>query len=118
MCKLSPSTLGIAGQTRQCHPAPIAQVEREACQAACRGRRWPAHGPLRAAFGRSRAGQEDQPRSPAPFENDTLLLAFPDRGLELVALELFLLEVVIQKDDVDRGVEVCTPECVHLVFPE
>src|SRR5437773_9823352 len=48
----------------------------------------------------------------------TVLLACPNRSLELVPLELFSVEVVIQQDDVDRGVEVCTPEFVHLVFPE
>src|SRR5262249_36112968 len=42
----------------------------------------------------------------------------PDRGLELGPLELFFVEVVIQQDDVDRSVEFCTPELVHLVFPE
>src|SRR5262249_13580575 len=57
------------------------------------------HGPLGAAYGRSRAGQADQPRSPPPCEKDAILLACPDSGLELVPLELFFVEVVIQKDD-------------------
>lgn len=47
-----------------------------------------------------------------------LLLPCPDSGLELVPLELFFVEVAIQQDDVDCGVEFCTPEFVHLVFPE
>ena len=47
-----------------------------------------------------------------------LLLPCPDSGLELVSLELFLVEPVIQQDDVDCGVEFCAPEFVYLVFPE
>ncbi len=41
-----------------------------------------------------------------------------DRGMELFALELFLFEVIVQQDDVDRGVEVATPELVYLILPE
>jgi hypothetical protein len=47
-----------------------------------------------------------------------ILLACPDSGLEFVPLEQFFVEEVIQKDDVDRSVEFCTPEFVNLVFPE
>ena len=66
----------------------------------------------------SRAGREDQPRSPAPGENDAILPAGCDSGRESIPLEPLFFEVSIQKDDVDRGVEFGTPESVHLVSPE
>ena len=47
-----------------------------------------------------------------------LVLPFPDSGLKLFPSELLFVEVVIQQDDIDCGVEFGTPELVHLVFPE
>jgi len=72
------------------------------------------HGPLGAAFRRSRAGQEDQPRSPAPLERDAILLTCPDSGLEFVPLEQSFVEVVII---VGRAIALCRRIGFRRVLP-
>src|SRR3954452_3436381 len=44
--------------------------------------------------------------------------SFADGGMEPVPLELLLVEVVIQQDDVHRGVQIGAREPVHLISPE